>query len=65
MDGVRTRAQGATLEVTIDRPNANAIDSADQTRALGDAFVGFRDDAELRVAILTAAGEVSSRRAGT
>src|SRR6188472_1566806 len=56
MDGVRTERRGATLEVTIDRPNANAIDSA-TSRALGDAFVGFRDDAELRVAILTGAGE--------
>jgi crotonobetainyl-CoA hydratase len=56
MDGVRTERRGATLEVTIDRPNANAIDSA-TSRALGDAFVGFRGDAELRVAILTAAGE--------
>ena len=56
MDAVRTERRGATLEVTIDRPNANAIDSA-TSRALGDAFVGFRDDAELRVAILTAAGE--------
>ena len=56
MDGVRTERRGATLEITIDRPNANAIDSA-ASRALGDAFVGFRDDAELRVAILTGAGE--------
>jgi crotonobetainyl-CoA hydratase len=55
MDAVRTERRGATLEVTIDRPNANAIDSA-TSRALGDTFVGFRDDAELRVAILTAAG---------
>ena len=56
MDGVRIERRGATLEVTIDRPNANAIDSA-TSRALGDAFVGFRDDPELRVAILTGAGE--------
>lgn len=56
MDGVRTERRGGTLEVTIDRPKANAIDSA-TSRALGEAFVGFRDDPELRVAILTAAGE--------
>ena len=56
MDGIRTERRGATLEVTIDRPKANAIDSA-TSRALGEAFVGFRDDPELRVAILTAAGE--------
>lgn len=56
MDGVRAERRGGTLEVTIDRPKANAIDSA-TSRALGEAFVGFRDDPELRVAILTAAGE--------
>jgi crotonobetainyl-CoA hydratase len=56
MDGIRTERRGGTLEVTIDRPKANAIDSA-TSRALGEAFVGFRDDPELRVAILTAAGE--------
>jgi crotonobetainyl-CoA hydratase len=56
MDGIRTERRAGTLEVTIDRPKANAIDSA-TSRALGEAFAGFRDDDELRVAILTAAGE--------
>jgi crotonobetainyl-CoA hydratase len=56
MHGIRTERRGGTLEVTIDRPKVNAIDSA-TSRALGEAFVGFRDDPELRVAILTAAGE--------
>jgi crotonobetainyl-CoA hydratase len=56
MDGIRTERRGGTLEVTIDRPKVNAIDSA-TSRALGEAFVGFRDDPELRIAILTAAGE--------
>ena len=44
------------LEVTIDRPKANAIDAA-TSRIMGDIFARFRDDPELRVAILTAAGE--------
>jgi len=48
--------RGAVLEVTIDRPKANAIDAA-TSRIMGDTFAAFRDDPELRVAILTAAGE--------
>ena len=53
---IHTSRNGAILEVTIDRPKANAIDAA-TSRILGDIFAGFRDDPELRVAILTAAGE--------
>jgi len=53
---IRTERRGAVLEVTIDRPKANAIDAA-TSRIMGDIFAGFRDDPELRVAILTAAGE--------
>lgn len=56
MTALRTERRGAVVEVTIDRPKANAIDAA-TSRALGEAFVAFRDDPELRVAILTAAGE--------
>ena len=56
MEGIRAERRGATLEVTIDRPKANAIDAA-TSRELGAAFTGFRDDPELRVAILTGAGE--------
>jgi crotonobetainyl-CoA hydratase len=52
----RTQRRGAVLEVTIDRPKANAIDAA-TSRIMGDIFAAFRDDADLRVAILTAAGE--------
>ncbi|MFO0994456.1 MAG: carnitinyl-CoA dehydratase [Hyphomicrobiales bacterium] len=48
--------RGAVLEVTIDRPKANAIDAA-TSRIMGNVFASFRDDPELRVAILTAAGE--------
>ncbi|MEM6462786.1 MAG: carnitinyl-CoA dehydratase [Pseudomonadota bacterium] len=53
---VRTHRVGGVLEVTLDRPKANAIDLA-TSRIMGDIFAGFRDDPDLRVAILTAAGE--------
>lgn len=54
-DAVTTVRSGAVLEVTLDRPKANAIDAA-TSRELGEVFVGFRDDPELRVAIFTGAG---------
>jgi crotonobetainyl-CoA hydratase len=53
---ILTERRGAVLEVTIDRPKANAIDAA-TSRIMGDVFAKFRDDPELRVAILTATGE--------
>jgi len=53
---IRTERRGPVLEVTIDRPKANAIDAA-TSRVMGDVFASFRDDPELRVAILSAAGE--------
>jgi crotonobetainyl-CoA hydratase len=53
---VRTERRGAVLEVTLDRPKANAIDAA-TSRIMGDVFAGFRDDPDLRVAIVTGAGE--------
>ena len=55
-DVVRTSRHGAVLEVVLDRPKANAID-APTSRRLGEVFAAFRDDPELRVAIVTAAGE--------
>jgi crotonobetainyl-CoA hydratase len=55
-DGIKTARNGAVLEVTIDRPKANAIDLA-ASRRLNDVFTQFRDDAGLRVAIVTGAGE--------
>jgi crotonobetainyl-CoA hydratase len=54
--GIRTVANGAILEVTIDRPKANAIDLA-ASRRLNEVFAAFRDDPALRVAIVTGAGE--------
>ncbi|WP_170689069.1 carnitinyl-CoA dehydratase [Ruegeria profundi] len=56
MDPIKTRRDGAILEVTLDRPKANAIDLA-TSRIMGDVFAEFRDDPDLRVAILTGAGE--------
>jgi crotonobetainyl-CoA hydratase len=53
---INTTVRGHVLEVTIDRPKANAIDLA-TSRIMGDVFRQFRDDPELRVAVLTSAGE--------
>ena len=53
---IRTERRGAVLEVTLDRPKANAID-APTSRIMGEVFTDFRDDPALRVAILTGAGE--------
>ncbi|MBV1864983.1 MAG: crotonobetainyl-CoA hydratase [Rhodobacteraceae bacterium] len=53
---VKTERNDGILLVTLDRPKANAIDLA-TSRIMGDVFAGFRDDPELRVAIITGAGE--------
>jgi crotonobetainyl-CoA hydratase len=53
---VQTRREGAILEVTLDRPKANAIDLA-TSRLMGQTFKAFRDDPELRVAIVRTAGD--------
>ncbi len=55
-DPVKTRREGGILEVTLDRPKANAIDLV-TSRIMGEAFREFRDDPELRVAILRAEGD--------
>ena len=53
---IKTRQVGAILEVTLDRPKANAIDLV-TSRIMGQVFRDFRDDDALRVCILRAAGE--------
>ncbi|MGH1483549.1 MAG: carnitinyl-CoA dehydratase [Geminicoccales bacterium] len=53
---VRTERRGTVLEVTLDRPKANAID-LETSRIMGDLFAEFRDDPALHVALVTAAGE--------
>ena len=55
-DPIRTRSEGGVLEVTLDRPKANAIDLA-TSRIMGDTFKAFRDDPDARVAIVTGAGD--------
>jgi len=55
-EDVKTRIEGGILEVTIDRPKANAIDRATSIR-LGEIFSDFRDDPNQRVAIITGGGE--------
>ncbi|MGY4230309.1 crotonobetainyl-CoA hydratase [Bradyrhizobium sp. USDA 4503] len=56
MADVTTRREGAILEVTLDRPKANAID-VKTSRLMGETFKAFRDDPDLRVAILKTAGD--------
>lgn len=53
---IKTERRGAVLEVTLDRPKANAIDLK-TSRIMGDVFRDFRDDPELRACIITGAGE--------
>jgi crotonobetainyl-CoA hydratase len=55
-DAVRTHAEDGVLEVTLDRPKANAIDLP-TSRAMGEVFASFRDDPDLRVAIVRTEGE--------
>jgi crotonobetainyl-CoA hydratase len=55
-ESVRTHREGGVLEVTLDRPKANAIDLA-TSRVMGDVFAAFRDDPDLRVAILRTEGD--------
>jgi enoyl-CoA hydratase/carnithine racemase len=47
---------GRILEVTIDKPPANAIEIS-VSQALGEAMVTLRDDPELSVGIITGSGE--------
>jgi crotonobetainyl-CoA hydratase len=54
--GVCTSVSGAVLEVTLDRPKANAIDLA-ASRRLNKVFEQFRDDPALRVCIVTGGGD--------
>ncbi|MAH87854.1 MAG: crotonobetainyl-CoA hydratase [Kiloniella sp.] len=53
---ISTRRDGGILEVTLDRPKANAID-LQTSREMGLVFQDFRDDPDLRVAIVRTAGD--------
>jgi len=52
---VRVEASGGVLEITLDRPPANAVDVA-TSHALYEAFARLETDPGLRVGIVTAAG---------
>lgn len=53
---IKTHRNGHVLEVTLDRPKANAIDLK-TSRIMGEVFTAFRDDPDLRVALITGAGK--------
>ena len=53
---IKTRVQDGILQVTLDRPKANAIDLK-TSKVMGETFKKFRDDPNLKVAIITGAGE--------
>ena len=53
---IKTRREGGILEVTLNRPKANAVD-LQTSREMGRVFQEFRDDPDMRVAILTGAGD--------
>ncbi|WP_028109878.1 crotonobetainyl-CoA hydratase [Ferrimonas futtsuensis] len=55
-ESLHVTRNGHVLEIVLDRPKANAID-AKTSYAMGEVFMMFRDDPELRVAIITGAGE--------
>jgi crotonobetainyl-CoA hydratase len=55
-DAVKVALDGSVLEVTLDRPKANAIDAA-TSRRMGEVFQAFRDTPALRVAVITGGGE--------
>ena len=53
---IKTTISGSILEVTLDRPKANAIDLK-TSKIMGEVFAKVRDDPNLRVAILTSSGD--------
>ncbi len=55
-DAVKVCRNGRIFELTLDRPKANAIDT-NTSLAMSEAFKSFRDDPEMRVAIITGGGE--------
>jgi crotonobetainyl-CoA hydratase len=55
-DFLKITRNGQIFEIILEKPKANAIDSK-LSREMGQVFAEFRDDPDLRVAILTGAGE--------
>lgn len=55
-ESLHVTRNGHILEIVLDRPKANAID-AKTSYEMGEVFLMFREDPELRVAIITGGGE--------
>ena len=55
-DFLKINKNGQILEIVLDRPKAHALD-APLSREMGQLFADFRDDPNLKVAILTGAGK--------
>ena len=55
-NALQVTRKGSVLEIVLDRPKANAIDASTSFK-MGEVFLQFRDDPQLRVAIITGAGE--------
>jgi len=53
---IRAERNGAILELTIDRPKANAFDGP-TSKALGEALAAYQNDESLRCAIITGGGD--------
>lgn len=53
---LETTIDGAVLEIILNKPKANAI-STEVSKELAEAFLMFRDNPALQVAIITGAGE--------
>ena len=51
-DAVNYEVHGEVILITLNRPKANAID-AKTSHELGDAFIKFRDDNNLRAVSYT------------
>ena len=55
-DAVNYEVNGEVVLITLDRPKANAIDVKTSCE-LSDAFIQFRDDNNLRAAVITGSGD--------
>ncbi len=56
MSDIKIEQNGRILEVTLDRPKANAINAA-TSKAMGAAFQRLLDDDDLSVGIITGGGD--------
>ena len=56
MSPIKTYVEDGILQVTLDRPKANAIVLA-TSMIMGETFAAFRDDPFLRVEIFSCGGD--------